>query len=118
MIMGWLPPHVPSSTGGCEPIIAGAARAAGARLKVVFEAREVTTVIAMVESGLGVSVVPALALPSRHEALAARSLDPPVSRHIGLGVRSPADASPAARAFLELAVAYSAATPVSPLPST
>jgi DNA-binding transcriptional LysR family regulator len=91
------------STGGCEPIIAAAARGAGASLNVAFEAREVATVLAMVEAGLGVSVVPTLALPAEPDGLAVRPLDPPVPRLLGLAVRSLADASPAARAFLEIA---------------
>lgn len=90
------------STGGCEPIIAAAARSAGASLNVAFEAREIATVLAMVEGGLGVSVVPTLALPAEPGGLAVRPLDPPVPRLLGLAVRTLAGASPAARAFLEM----------------
>lgn len=91
------------STGGCEPIVAAAARGSGASLNVAFEAREVATVLAMVEAGLGVSVVPTLALPAEPDGLAVRPLDPPVPRLLGLAVRTLAGASPAARAFLEIA---------------
>lgn len=91
------------STGGCEPIITAAAQRAGTRLNVAFEAREAATILAMVAAALGVSVVPALALPAELGAVVARPLDPPVPRSLGLGVQSFADLSPAALAFLEMA---------------
>jgi DNA-binding transcriptional LysR family regulator len=91
------------STGGCQPLIAAAARRAGARLNLAFEARETATVLAMVAARLGVSVVPTLSLPAeQNHAIVARPLDPPTPRRLGLAVRSLAEATPAARAFLEL----------------
>jgi len=90
------------STGGCEPLITAAARSAGARLNLAFEAREVATILAMVAAGLGVSVVPTLSLPTEAGAIVARPLNPPTPRLLGLAVRSLAEAAPAARAFLEL----------------
>jgi DNA-binding transcriptional LysR family regulator len=90
------------STGGCQPLIIAAARSAGARLNLAFEARETATVLAMVAAGLGVSVVPTLSLPTEADAIVARPLDPPTPRRLGLAVRSLAEAGPAARAFLEL----------------
>jgi DNA-binding transcriptional LysR family regulator len=91
------------STGGCQPLIAAAARRGGARLNLAFEARETATVLAMVAARLGVSVVPTLSLPAeQNHAIVARPLDPPTPRRLGLAVRSLAEATPAARAFLEL----------------
>jgi DNA-binding transcriptional LysR family regulator len=92
------------STGGCEPLITAAARGAGARLNLAFEACETATILAMVAAGLGVSVVPTLSLPTEPAtvAFATRPLDPPTPRWLGLAVRSLAEAAPAARAFLEL----------------
>jgi DNA-binding transcriptional LysR family regulator len=91
------------STGGCQPLIAAAARRAGARLNLAFEARETATVLAMVAARLGVSVVPTLSLPAeQNHAIVARPLDPPTPRRLGLAVRSLAEATPAARAFLDL----------------
>ncbi|HEX4212770.1 MAG TPA: LysR family transcriptional regulator [Candidatus Dormibacteraeota bacterium] len=91
------------STGGCEPIITAAARAAGVRLRPSYEAREVATILAMVTAGLGVSIVPTLALPPFPEGAVARPLDPKVRRSLALAARSLTDLSPAARAFLEAA---------------
>jgi DNA-binding transcriptional LysR family regulator len=91
------------STGGCEPLITAAAREARVALRIAFEAREASTILAMVAAGLGVSVVPTLSLPPGASRVAARPLDPPVSRSLALAVRSRAAASSAARAFLELA---------------
>lgn len=93
------------STGGCEPLITAAARSAGTRLNLAFEAREITTILAMITAGLGVSVLPTLSLPAaatHNDAVVARPLDPPTPRLLGLAVRSLAKAAPAARAFLEL----------------
>lgn len=93
------------STGGCEPIIAAAAREAGIRLRYAYEAREVATVLAMVEAGLGVSVVPTLALEASRAGIAAVPLAPSVPRTLALAVRTDAHQSPVARAFLAAAAA-------------
>jgi DNA-binding transcriptional LysR family regulator len=90
------------STGGCEPLIAAAAREARVALQIAFEARETSTILAMVAAGLGVSLVPTLSLPPGASPVAVRPLDPAVTRSLALAVRSRAAASPAARAFLEL----------------
>lgn len=91
------------STGGCGSMIEAAFRAAGVAPRVSMALREVGTILAMVRAGLGVTIVPALALPAEAEGLAARPLDPPVYRHLALAARSWAASAPAARAFLELA---------------
>ena len=95
------------STGGCEPIITAAARAARVRLQAAYEARETATVIAMVEAGLGVSIVPTLALEETGEGrpgLAVLALVPAVERRLALALPAGAEASPAARAFVTLSL--------------
>lgn len=64
------------------------------------------TILAMVGEGLGITVVPELALPLHPESLTELrtvSLEPPVRRHLALAVRSLEIASPAATAFVRLA---------------
>lgn len=64
------------------------------------------TILAMVGEGLGVTVVPELALPRRSEGLEdlrTVPLDPPVRRRLALAMRSLDTASPAATAFVGLA---------------
>ena len=73
------------STGGCGPLIMAAARKAGARLRVAFEAREQAAILAMVAEGLGVSIVPTLGLPSDTGNVVARPLEPRTPRTLALG---------------------------------
>ncbi len=92
------------STGGCEPLIAAAARRTSAEFQASFEVREAATILAMVEAGLGVSVVPTLALCGQRFDLAVVRLRPKLPRHLALAVPAQAEElAPAARAFLALA---------------
>jgi DNA-binding transcriptional LysR family regulator len=54
--------------------------------KIIYEAQHVTTLLGLVEVGMGIAVVPSLAMPSKdHPVLASIPLyDPVVSRRIGL----------------------------------
>ena len=90
--------------GGCEPLIRAIFRAAGITPRVQFEVRDMATILAMVQEELGVTLVPALALPlAPIGGVRALPLDPPVQRPIGLVVRSRAAASPAVTAFIQQA---------------
>lgn len=96
------------STGGCEPEIRAYLRAQRVRPRVVLEVRDTATLLAIVREGLGVTIVPALALPARRDGLLIRPLDPPFVRRIGIAAPSWQDLSAAARvtadALLEAAV--------------
>ncbi|MDP9478452.1 MAG: LysR family transcriptional regulator [Actinomycetota bacterium] len=94
------------SKGGCEPLISSAFRSAGREPDTRFEVRDMGTILAMVGEGLGVTIVPELALPRQPGMLTGLRtvpLDPPVQRHLALAVRSLEAASPAATAFVQLA---------------
>ena len=58
-------------------------------------------VMSMVESGLGVSILPKLILRRIPYCIAARGLEPPAYRSIGLALRDRKTAPPAVRHFLE-----------------
>ena len=93
------------SKGGCEPLIFSAFRLAGCEPNTRFEVRDMGAILAMVGEGLGVTVVPELALPRRSEGLedlCTVPLDPPVRRRLALATRSLDTASPAATAFVGL----------------
>ena len=90
------------STAGCEPLILACFRDAGCLPRVRFRVGDVNAILAMVREGLGVTIIPELAVPPA-EGLCALPLDPPAMRHLGFAVRSLAGASPAVRAFLEQA---------------
>jgi DNA-binding transcriptional LysR family regulator len=91
------------SRGGCERIILEAFAAAGHAPRVAFEVHEVSTILAMVAEGLGVSVVPELSAVAVPPRVALRPLAPPVERRLALAVPSLADAPPAVHALLEVA---------------
>jgi len=71
----------------------------------ICEVRHVSTLIGLVEAGLGVAVVPQLALPSTPGAVVAVALnEPSVTRTIGIIQRQGRTLSPAAAAFSQLLV--------------
>ena len=79
--------------------------------KPVCEVRHVSTLIGLVENGLGVAVVPRLTLPRKPAAVVGVKLDKPeVSRTIGLIRRAGRTLSPAAAAFVQLLTHASRAT--------
>jgi DNA-binding transcriptional LysR family regulator len=86
-------------TGGCGPLVQGAARRAGVALDVRLEARDPQAIVEMVAADLGVSIMPTLNLPRRPTGIVTRPLEPHLPRMLALALG--ADAGPAARAFVE-----------------
>lgn len=77
----------------------------------VCEVRHVSTLIGLVETGLGVAVVPQLTLPPRPASVVGVPLEAPaISRTIGMIRRSGRSLSPAAAAFAQLLVQASRAS--------
>lgn len=72
--------------------------------KIIYEAQHVTTLLGLVEVGMGIAVVPSLAMPSKdHPILASIPLyDPVVSRRIGLIKKKGCSLAPAAERLYEL----------------
>ncbi|CAG8999666.1 MAG: HTH-type transcriptional regulator CynR [Candidatus Celerinatantimonas neptuna] len=69
-----------------------------------YEVRHLSTSLGLVEAGLGVAVVPSLAMPSdEHHLLVSRPLvDPVIRRTLGLVQRKNSSLSPSAQRFHEL----------------
>lgn len=88
------------SKGGCEPLIRAIFRMEGVAPRVRFEIRDTPTVLAMVEAGLGIAIVPSLALPSALSGVATIALDPPAERQLALAVRLGETTPPVVRAFI------------------
>jgi DNA-binding transcriptional LysR family regulator len=88
------------SKGGCEPPIRAIFERVGLTPRVAFEASDTGVVLAMVEEGLGVTIVPRFALSAASLHASILSLNPPVYRRLGLAVRPHASLSPAMKAFL------------------
>jgi DNA-binding transcriptional LysR family regulator len=91
------------SRGGCERLILEAFAAVGLAPQVAFEVHEVSTIVAMAAEGLGVSVVPELAVGAAPPGVALRPLRPRVDRPLALAVPSIAEAPPAVLALLDIA---------------
>jgi DNA-binding transcriptional LysR family regulator len=88
-------------TGGCGPLIMTAARRAGVRLDVAYEARELSAILEIVGSALGVSILPTLGLPTEIGNVVTRPLDPRTPRALAVAIGSMTDTSPAVQAFLD-----------------
>ena len=58
------------------------------------------TILAMVEHNLGVTILPKLILAGSQADVAAIPIEPPMTRSLGMAVRSMAEASPAMRRFM------------------
>src|SRR6218665_934311 len=77
------------------------------RPQCLYEAKHVTTLLGLVEAGLGVAAVPGLAMPGReHPTLVSIALvEPVVTRQMGLIKRRGRSLSPAAQQLYELLAA-------------
>ena len=80
--------------------------AVGLKPNVKFKTKDDYAIVAMVEQGLGVSIMPALLLRGLNRAVETRPLEPAVSRTVALAIPAGKQVGPAARAFAEFAVAW------------
>ena len=83
-----------------------ALEAAGVKPNVRFYTKDDYAVIAMVEQGLGMSIMPELLLKGRHDALQILPLIPEARRTIGLAIAAGDRAGPATRRFADYVVRY------------
>lgn len=88
---------------GWIDVVLEACRSAGFRPAVVQEALELSTAVALVGAGVGVSLVPASAQALRLRGVVYRPLRPPVPTTRLVAVRRAEGAPPAALRFLEVA---------------
>ncbi|GGJ36453.1 LysR family transcriptional regulator [Deinococcus roseus] len=84
-----------------EHLILQAYQQVGLSPSIRFEVQDLGTLIGLVREGLGISLVPRLALPVAPEGIALVSVVPRIQRQIGFVVRSVTDVSPAVKAFIE-----------------
>ncbi|MFR0911429.1 MAG: LysR family transcriptional regulator substrate-binding protein [Evtepia gabavorous] len=68
--------------------------------RITYSAKDDYAVMAMVERGLGISILPELLLKRTPYRLAKRELSPPATRQIGVACKNPQALPPAARQFL------------------
>lgn len=84
----------------------GALAAAGVSPHIKYKTKDDYAVIAMIERGLGVSIMPELLLRNCSECVRCLELDPPARRTIGLCMPDAERAGPATRRFAEYAAAW------------
>jgi len=80
--------------------------AAGVKPNVRFYTKDDYAIIAMVEQGLGMSIMPELLLKGRHDELLTLPLVPEAKRTIGVAVAAGDKAGPATRKFVDYVVRY------------
>ncbi|WP_345463255.1 LysR family transcriptional regulator [Deinococcus carri] len=90
-----------------EHLIEEAYRREGLTPNIRYEVQDLGTLVSLVREGLGVSLVPRLALPRAPEGVALLPISPRPTRQLGFVVRSLADASPAVQALIQKARALS-----------
>ncbi len=83
-----------------------ALEAAGVKPNVRFYTKDDYAIIAMVEQGLGMSIMPELLLKGRHDRLQILPLIPEAKRTIGLAIAAGIRAGPATRRFADYVVRY------------
>lgn len=83
-----------------EKDLAQAMELAGIGDNAKFSSNFDMTILAMVEHNLGVTIMPRLILEGSGADVAAVPIDPPLSRSLGMAIRSMADASPAMRRLM------------------
>ena len=95
-----------SRSSGNRVLLDQALAGAPGRPQAIYETQHVTTALGLVEAGLGVAAVPAMAMPGpEHPLLVSVPLvEPVVSRKIGLIRRRGRSLSPAAQQLFELFV--------------
>ncbi len=83
-----------------------ALEAAGVQPNVRFYTKDDYAVLAMVEQGLGMSIMPELLLKGRHDAFLTLPLVPEAKRTIGIAIAAGSKAGPATRRFADYVVRY------------
>lgn len=78
--------------------------AAGIKPNIRFSTKDDYAIIAMVEKGLGISIMPELLLKGRHDGVVVKELVPPSKRFIGLAITETSKNSPATRRFADYTV--------------
>ena len=83
-----------------------ALEAAGVKPNVRFYTKDDYAIIAMVEQGLGISIMPELLLKGRHDDIQMLPLVPEAKRTIGIAIAAGGKAGPATRRFADYVVRY------------
>ena len=80
--------------------------AAGIKPNIKFSTKDDYAIIAMVEQGLGISIMPELLLKGRHDSIKIKELVPPSKRTIALAITETSRQSPATSRFADYIVKW------------
>ena len=83
-----------------------ALKSAGVKPNVKFYTKDDYAIIAMVEQGLGISIMPELLLKGRHDDVLILPLVPEAKRTIGIAIAASEKAGPAVRKFTDYVVKF------------
>ena len=83
-----------------------AMKAAGIRPNIKYSTKDDYAMIAMVEQGLGISIIPELLLKGREDHIVVKELVPPAKRTIGLAIPEASISSPVTQRFKEYVIAW------------
>ncbi|MDQ0191672.1 LysR family transcriptional regulator substrate-binding protein [Paenibacillus wynnii] len=86
---------------GCESLVINAFQENELSMNTQLEIADNSTLISMVEAGIGVTIVPSMILPSTPVNVVVKPLIPSLVREVGLVVRSQQLLSPIVTAFIE-----------------
>ncbi len=92
----------PPAASEARALLLWACGQAGFIPRVAFESDEYTTVVQLVAAGVGVALVPAMALPGTRAGIAVVPLRTPVVRRVLAGVHAAEFRAPAAVAMVEI----------------
>ncbi|GFZ99341.1 LysR family transcriptional regulator [Elstera cyanobacteriorum] len=90
------------SGGGCETLIQELLVAANSQPEIVAMVRDNATLLSMVRAGLGLTIMPELAVASDRAGIVCRGIMPPLRRRLHLLCHDPAELGPVALALREI----------------
>jgi DNA-binding transcriptional LysR family regulator len=84
----------------CDRMLGSIFKAQGISPNIQFEVRDIATILAMVQEGVGNTILPEMAIPLTLPKVNASYLSPQVYQNLGLAVRSTDHTSPVVSAFI------------------
>lgn len=87
---------------GCKSFIQEIFNSAGLSPSVRFEIRDTNTMLNMIKEGMGISIIPQLALPDKLPEIEIRDLEPSFWRYLGLSCPTVNEKTPAVQKFISM----------------
>ncbi|MFD2970344.1 LysR family transcriptional regulator [Peribacillus deserti] len=91
---------------GCDVLIKRILRENNVHPNVIFEIKDNSTIISMVQEGLGITILPEMILPKNIPNTKVIPLETDLYREIGIAIKSIKQASPSSKKFVEISKEY------------